>query len=188
MTNSAIVIGIKGLILTAKEKAFIKEKKPIGIILFSRNIKNSSQVISLTKSIKQLLGKNTMILIDQEGGRVSRLNKNIWSSTPAAHYFGKIAKSDISKAQKMTFENYNKIGKILKKIGINYNCAPVLDLKNRGCLAPMAPTLKRPLLIERNAGCGRMECSRCKHGFCWFCLKPVKVGVNTVKELFYDIL
>ena len=25
--------------------------------------------------------------------------------------------------------------------------------------------------IERNAGCAQMKCKRCKHVFCWFCLK-----------------
>ena len=25
--------------------------------------------------------------------------------------------------------------------------------------------------IERDAGCAQMKCKRCKHIFCWFCLK-----------------
>ena len=75
MNKSAIIIGIKTFILTLDEKKLLKEKKPLGVILFSRNIKDPKQVINLTQSIKEILGKEAMILIDQEGGRVSRLNK-----------------------------------------------------------------------------------------------------------------
>lgn len=132
MRKSAIIIGIKSYKLNLKEEAFLKDKQPLGVILFSRNIKNIKQVLSLTFAIKNILGKDTMVLIDQEGGRVSRLNKDIWDTFPESKIFGKIAKKNILKAQRLTYKNYKKIGNILKNIGINYNCAPVLDLRIRG--------------------------------------------------------
>ena len=54
-----------------------------------------------------------MILIDQEGGRVSRLNKNYWKTYPDANYFGKIANSNLAKAKRLTYENFKDIGRIL---------------------------------------------------------------------------
>ena len=30
--------------------------------------------------------------------------------------------------------------------------------------------------IERDAGCAQMMCKRCKHVFCWFCLKSLDVS------------
>ena len=78
MNNRAIILGIKAFDLSVDEKCLLKEKKPLGVILFSRNIKSPEQILNLTKSIKKILGKKAMILIDQEGGRVSRLNKNFW--------------------------------------------------------------------------------------------------------------
>ena len=74
-------------------------EKPLGVILFRRNIKNPEQILNLTKSIKKILGKHSMILIDQEGGRVSRLNNNFWKDYPDANYFGKIANSNLDKAK-----------------------------------------------------------------------------------------
>ncbi len=132
MNKSAIVIGIKGLNLSLDEKKLLQEKQPLGVILFRRNINNPKQVLSLTQSIRDILGKEAMILIDQEGGRVSRLNKNYWKTYPDANYFGKIAKNNLAKAKRLTYENFKDIGIDLHKLGINFNCAPVLDLKIKG--------------------------------------------------------
>ena len=78
MNKSSIIVGIKSFSLSSDEKNLFQEKKPLGVILFSRNIKDPKQVFSLTQSIKRFLGTEAMILIDQEGGKVSRLNKNYW--------------------------------------------------------------------------------------------------------------
>ncbi len=132
MNKSAIIIGIKAFNLSLDEKSLLKEKKPLGVILFSRNIKDPKQILNLTQSIKGILGKEAMILIDQEGGRVSRLNKSYWNTYPDANYFGKIANSNLAKAKNLTYENFKDIGINLNKLGINYNCAPVLDLRIKG--------------------------------------------------------
>ena len=132
MNKSAIVIGIKGLNLSLDEKKLLQEKQPLGVILFRRNINNPKQVLSLTQSIRDILGKEAMILIDQEGGKVSRLNKDYWKTYPDANYFGKIANRNLAKAKRLTYKNFKDIGKDLNKLGINFNCAPVLDLKIKG--------------------------------------------------------
>ena len=130
MRYSAIIIGIKGKQLTKDEIQFLKKCKPVGVILFSRNIYCKEQTINLVKKIKFLIGRDAMILIDQEGGRVSRLS-NKWSAFPPAKYFGDLSNNSMGKAKKETFYNYKNIGKILNDLGINFNCAPVLDLSFR---------------------------------------------------------
>ena len=132
MNKSAIIIGVKGLNLSSDEKKLLHEKQPLGVILFKRNVNNPKQILRLTQSIREILGKEAMILIDQEGGRVSRLNKNYWKTYPDANYFGKIAKNNLAKAKRLTYENFKDIGIDLHKLGINFNCAPVLDLKIKG--------------------------------------------------------
>ncbi len=128
MNNYAIVIGIFGKALTSKEIIYLNKYKPLGVILFKRNIFNKSQVSKLIREIKNILGTAALIMIDQEGGRVSRLNPEFWPVFPAANYFGNIAKTKLDLAKKITYENYYAIGKELNNIGVNYNCAPVLDL------------------------------------------------------------
>ena len=75
MNRKAIIFGIKKTKLTKEESSFFTKVKPWGIILFSRNIKDLQQLKILINEIKTLFeDKKFPILIDQEGGKVSRLN------------------------------------------------------------------------------------------------------------------
>ena len=53
MNRIAIIFGIKKHKLTTKEKFLFRKAKPWGIILFSRNIKNISQLKKLVDDIKK---------------------------------------------------------------------------------------------------------------------------------------
>ena len=76
--RKAFIVGLKSSKLSNNEKIFLKKHKPWGVILFSRNIKSINQTKTLTDDIKKIFkDKNYPILIDQEGGRVNRLNKII---------------------------------------------------------------------------------------------------------------
>ena len=75
MIRKAVIFGIKKTKLTKEESSFFRKTKPWGIILFSRNIKNLNQLKILVSEIKGIFkDKNFPILIDEEGGKVSRLN------------------------------------------------------------------------------------------------------------------
>ena len=101
MNNFSIVVGIKSFSLSHDEKRYLKKFKPLGVILFKRNILNKKQVILLTKEIKNILGPYTIIMIDQEGGKVSRLSEEIWPSFPAANIFGKWLKKILNMQKKL---------------------------------------------------------------------------------------
>ena len=126
----SFIIGIKGIKLNKNEIIFLKKYKPWGIILFSRNIKTIDQTQKLTKHIKKLFkDKNYPILIDQEGGKVSRLKKFIDTSIFTGEYFGKLFIKDKRKFN-IYFDVYIKqISYLLKLLGININTVPVLDVK-----------------------------------------------------------
>ena len=49
MNNSSIVVGIKSFSLSHDEKRYFKKFKPLGVILFKRNILNKKQVILFNK-------------------------------------------------------------------------------------------------------------------------------------------
>jgi beta-N-acetylhexosaminidase len=129
----SFIIGIKSTILSVKEKKFLLQYKPWGVILFSRNIKSLIQGKKLTDQIKKIFNdKNYPILIDQEGGRVNRLKKIFNADLLTGEFFGKLYLRD-----KKKFYNYYKIfidqtSFLLKSIGANINTLPVLDLKSKG--------------------------------------------------------
>ena len=93
MNKKAVIFGIKGIELTKDESNLIIISKPWGIIFFSRYIKNLPQLKKLISQIKFLVNnKNYPILIDQEGGVVSRLNDIIDFSPFSQNYFGELYK------------------------------------------------------------------------------------------------
>ena len=129
----AFIVGVKTTRLTLKEKKFLKKYKPWGVILFTRNIKNIKQTRELTSSIRKIFGNNKYpILIDQEGGRVSRLKNLISFDNLTSEFFGK---KFINKPKE--FNSFYKLfidktSELLKLIGVNINTSPVLDLRVKG--------------------------------------------------------
>ena len=126
----SIIIGISGLSLTKEEISLLKYYLPLGIILFSRNIKNNSQLKKLIVHIREILGFHCFIFIDQEGGRVQRLKQPNCPNYPAADIFGYLAEKSINDALRAVYLNYYLLGSDLNNIGINVNCAPCLDVKS----------------------------------------------------------
>ena len=126
----SFICGIRGKSLSDKEKKFLIKYKPWGIILFSRNKDTISQTQKLTKSIKKLFKNyNYPILIDEEGGRVSRLKNFIDNSIFTAKFFGDMYKKNPKKFY-LYFHIYIKqISYLLKTLGININTVPVLDIR-----------------------------------------------------------
>jgi len=129
----SFITGIKSTTISVKEKKFLQQYKPWGVILFSRNIASLKQAKKLTDKIKKIFkDKNYPILIDQEGGRVNRLKKFFNADTLTGEFFGKLYLKD-----KKKFYNYYKIfikqtSFLLKSIGANINTLPVLDLRLKG--------------------------------------------------------
>ena len=124
------ITGIKSITLSIMEKRFLRYYKPWGVILFSRNIESLKQTKKLTDQIKKIFkDRNYPILIDQEGGRVNRLQKFFNADAITSEFFGKLYLKD-----KKKFFNYYKIfikqtSLLLKSIGANINTLPVLDLR-----------------------------------------------------------
>ena len=126
----SFIIGLSTYHLLLKEKKFLKKYKPWGVILFSRNISSINQTKKLTNDVRKIFNDNKYpILIDQEGGRVSRIEKFIDTSIFTGDFFGKIYKKN-NKHFKIYYKVFNnQISLILKEIGININTVPVLDLR-----------------------------------------------------------
>ena len=132
MNRKAIIISISGLKLSSQEKILIKNEKPWGIILFKRNIKSLKQVIKLTKSIRKIIkDKRYPILIDEEGGRVTRLSNLFDNSIYSQRYFGHLFETNKIVGNSVLKNYYNSISIILTKIGVNINTVPVLDLLHK---------------------------------------------------------
>ena len=108
MKKKAVIISLKGHKLLKNEKKLLSNEKPWGLILFKRNIKSLKQIKRLVKEIRKFAkDKKFPILIDEEGGKVSRLGKII------NHEFSQKLFGDIYKENKNLalafYQNYLKI-------------------------------------------------------------------------------
>ena len=128
MKKKAIIISIKGFKLSKREKLLLSKEKPWGIILFKRNIKSFYQIKELIIDIKKKTkDKKFPIIIDEEGLSVSRL-KNIFNHNIEANYFGNLYKLNSNVAITLYKSYLKSLCKTLKKIGVNVNTIPVLDV------------------------------------------------------------
>ncbi|USQ97772.1 beta-N-acetylhexosaminidase [Caulobacter sp. RL271] len=127
--SSAAILGCSGTTLTAEEVAFFKDVKPWGFILFKRNIADPNQVRALTAALRETVGRaDAPILIDQEGGRVARLQPPHWRTYPPGRAYGALVANDPLTAREITRLGARLIAHDLTSLGINVDCVPVLDV------------------------------------------------------------
>jgi beta-N-acetylhexosaminidase len=121
-----LIIGISGLKLTEDEKKFIVQNNIGGICLFSRNVANIEQIMSLCSEIqalrKEMASKSPLFIgIDMEGGRVARL-KTPFTQWPPLKKIGDLDSPTVA------FNFSYSMGLELKAVGINLDFAPCIDI------------------------------------------------------------
>ena len=127
MTRSAAIYGCSGHRLTEDEKAFFAEVRPWGFIVFRRNVDSPDQMRALTDEMRDCVGDpNAPVLIDQEGGRVQRMGPPHWAKYPPAEAYLK-ATGDPLAARELAWLGARLMANDLKAVGVNVDCAPVLD-------------------------------------------------------------
>ena len=118
------LLGFQGTTLTPTMKRTIREIRPGGFILFKRNISGPTQLARLTYAIRKEFADQKLpppfLAVDQEGGRVLRLNFGV--PMPSASAMG--ATNDPELLESFGEET----GRLLRGFGINMNLAPVVDV------------------------------------------------------------
>ncbi len=128
MSKKAIITSISNIKLTIKEKKLLKKYSPWGIILFRRNIKNYQQLKKLILSIRRVTkDKNYPILIDEEGGAVTRLYSIFSNKIFSQRFFGNLYEKNKIVGKNLYKYYINQLCIHFKDIGININTVPVLD-------------------------------------------------------------
>jgi beta-N-acetylhexosaminidase len=122
------VIGIAGHLLTPTEKDLLRRERPAGVILFARNIDTPDQLRALTTALRTELGREAVVMVDQEGGRVARLRPPHWHAHPPAAALGALYASQPAAGLRAAWLTGALIGHECAAMGFNVVCAPVLDL------------------------------------------------------------
>lgn len=137
------MVGFRGLELNDQMPivADIRERHLGGAVLFNydvgeksfrRNIESAAQLKALNAALQSHAEIPLLISIDQEGGRVSRLQERYgFPATQSQQYYGTLDDLTATRAAA------EAEGKILRELGINLNLAPVVDVN----LNPDSPAI-----------------------------------------------
>ncbi len=124
----ATILDADGLRLSAEEKTFFRDADPFGFILFARNIDTADQVRALCDELRTAVGRDAPITIDQEGGRVQRLRGPYWTEwLPPLDFIAAAGRH----ATKAMYLRYRLIAQELYDLGIDSNCAPMVDVADQ---------------------------------------------------------
>ncbi|WP_299815180.1 glycoside hydrolase family 3 N-terminal domain-containing protein [uncultured Jannaschia sp.] len=122
--TGAFILGCEGPDLSPRESAFFRDADPWGFILFSRNIETPERLRSLTDALREAVGRDAPVLIDQEGGRVQRMGPPFWTRWPRPL-------TQMSRArdpERAMFLRARLIAEELRAVGIDVNCTPTADI------------------------------------------------------------
>ncbi len=130
MAARAVIFAPAGPDLTAAEWRFFADAAPWGFILFARNVESPAQIRRLTASLRDAVGRDAPVLIDQEGGRVARLSPPHWRRwQPVLRLFDG---ADEVRALEAARLRYRIIAEELRAVGIDVDCMPLLDVPAPG--------------------------------------------------------
>jgi beta-N-acetylhexosaminidase len=132
MPSCAFITGLAGSILSADERAFLREARPWGLIIFKRNVSTQKQIISLISSFRELLGWQVPVLVDQEGGRVQRLGPPDWPAYPPGACYGALYDREPAVGIAAARLAARLIASDLAKLGIDVDCLPLADVPVAG--------------------------------------------------------
>jgi beta-N-acetylhexosaminidase len=128
MAPRAFISGLSSLTLAPVERAFLREARPWGLILFKRNIQDRAQVTELVREAQHELGRDAPVLVDQEGGRVQRLGPPHWPAYPPGAAYGKLYDRDPAAGLEAARLGARLIASDLAELGISVDCLPLADV------------------------------------------------------------
>ncbi|HEY5963405.1 MAG TPA: beta-N-acetylhexosaminidase [Xanthobacteraceae bacterium] len=128
MARRAFITGLAGPTLTTEERAFLRETRPWGLILFKRNIQDKAQVTGLVAESMQEAGASIPVLVDQEGGRVQRLGPPHWPAYPPGAAYGELYDRDPAQGLAAARLGARLIASDLLPLGIDVDCLPLADV------------------------------------------------------------
>ena len=125
--TSALVLDCEGARLSDDERALFREIDPWGFILFARHCASAEAARAHCDELRECVGRDAPILIDQEGGRVARMKPPVFPAHRAPAAFGELWRLDPEKAREAARLNARLLGRMVSDLGVTVNCAPSLD-------------------------------------------------------------
>ena len=119
-----------GKLIDNEWREYLQTRKPIGVIFFADHLMIKDKAKTIIKEVKDAIGDKVILSVDEEGGRVNRMDWiNIKSARDVATmYKGIKIQKDIHSAKLFVKQQYKTMFKEMKDVGLNMTFAPNLDL------------------------------------------------------------
>ena len=127
MNPGPLLIGLHGPELDEVGQSHLSHPAVGGVVLFTRNYRDRQQLDRLVSDIRDIRDPRLLVCIDQEGGRVQRLQEG-FTRLPPLGLLGKLHRSDPVKALDMAYRHGRVMATEMLAQGIDLSFAPVLDL------------------------------------------------------------
>lgn len=125
-----VLIGLSGLELRAEECEWLRHPAVGGVVLFTRNFIDITQLTNLTAAIVATANRDLLICVDHEGGRVQRFKQGFTRLPPLA-VLGKMYLESADKARDFAYRHARVMATELLTCGVDMSFAPVLDIGDR---------------------------------------------------------
>jgi beta-N-acetylhexosaminidase len=122
-----LLVDVAGLSLSPEDRELLRHPLVGGVILFTRNYKDRSQLEALVQEIHALRSPPLLVTVDHEGGRVQRFRDG-FTRLPPARVFGELYDSDPKQALRLTELSAWLLAAELRASGLDMSFAPVVDL------------------------------------------------------------
>jgi beta-N-acetylhexosaminidase len=130
LPRGPLLISLSGLELSSEEHAWLRHPAVGGVVLFTRNFKDIPQLTDLTAAIIESSGRDLLICVDHEGGRVQRF-KDGFTRLPPIAVLGKMYLESPDNARDFAYRHGRVMATELLLCGVDLSFAPVLDIGDR---------------------------------------------------------
>ena len=137
----AAILDCAGPVPSPDECAFFRDADPWGFIVFARHVRDPAQLSRLTGELREAVGRDAPILVDQEGGRVARLRGPHWRDWPRLPDL--VAALPPEGAARALGLQFGLIAHELRAVGLDVNCMPIADVAGPGT---------HPIIADRALG------------------------------------
>lgn len=145
-----LMIGIEGEKLEERGRQRLEHPLVGGVLILERNYSSRSQLKGLIEEMRSV-SSELIIAVDQEGGRVQRLQEG-FTRLPTMRTIGEMRAKDPQAARQYAHDCGIVIATELKAVGVDVSFTPVLDLDRGSSVINDRAFSENPAIVTELAG------------------------------------
>ena len=121
LIGAKLAVGLPGLEATDEVIASLRRTQAQSLVVFSRNFASPEQFTTLLRRLEAALGRCLLVLVDHEGGRVTRFSSGVTRFPDARTVGASSQPGDVERQGAVEADE-------LRRLGVGVNLAPCVDV------------------------------------------------------------